>query len=350
MSGLLNQETIHGIFQSDILIKTGIEAAIADMRANPWVLDYMFYGLRQDPLSRKQYGEIEVNRAKQWFLNNDIKVLGSYQLSKEALPCISIDLMSSVEEVSSLGDVNAVPDESIDAVTPGIAQPAYTFGPFTPSYNSLTGHVTLPANMATLLIFSGQILIDQTLQKGYVITEVLDQQHFNIIKGLVNPNFNNTYIASNPGQNTYIQTIESCFFKETWSIGVHCYEDPFFTYYLYSILMYIFLRYKQANFEARGFERTVISAGDYKPDERFGGQTIFSRYITVSGAVKYYWPKYITQPIQGVLVYDLNINTNNQYSTPGSLLAQAKLQGWILDGDVDMFGNPVLIVPPVGSS
>jgi len=97
---------VPGITQSDIIIKTGIEAAIADIKANPWMLDFIFNGLGQDPLYNNTQGQKEIDQAKLWLLNNDINVELAWNLNSPKIPTFSILLESSVEAESTLGDVN----------------------------------------------------------------------------------------------------------------------------------------------------------------------------------------------------------------------------------------------------
>lgn len=104
---------VSGIIQSDILLKSGIEAAIADIKANPWLLDFVFNGLNQDPLSANTQGQKEVDAAKTWLLNNDINVELAWNFNSPKVPSFSILLDSSVEAESTLGDVNDEVDRKI---------------------------------------------------------------------------------------------------------------------------------------------------------------------------------------------------------------------------------------------
>src|SRR5512133_179851 len=123
-----------GIFQSDIILRTAVIAGLADLRANPDMLNYVFASLPKDPLTFRDYGEKSIEDAKDWFLNTDIPVMMNTRVDENKVPCVTISLMSSQEDFASLGDVNsqatqAGPDKNI----------VYT-EKFTPiNYNVTTG-------------------------------------------------------------------------------------------------------------------------------------------------------------------------------------------------------------------
>lgn len=64
LSNSLTTEAL-GIHQSDVIIRTAIVAALADLRANPWLLDYVFASLPKDEMTMKDYGEKSVEKAKE---------------------------------------------------------------------------------------------------------------------------------------------------------------------------------------------------------------------------------------------------------------------------------------------
>src|SRR5574338_1571034 len=81
-----------GIHQSDVIIRTAIVAALADLRADPRVLDYIFASLPADEKTREDYGEKSVAAAKKWFLNNKIEVSMVPVMDKAKAPLITIKL------------------------------------------------------------------------------------------------------------------------------------------------------------------------------------------------------------------------------------------------------------------
>ena len=104
-----------GVHQSDVIIRTAIVAAIADLRANPWLLDYVFASLPRDDRTMKDYGEKEVQRAKEWFMKTNVPVFMVPRMDEAKVPCITIKLLDSSEAEVTLGDVHYQEKEDNDA-------------------------------------------------------------------------------------------------------------------------------------------------------------------------------------------------------------------------------------------
>jgi hypothetical protein len=196
-----------GIFQSDVMIRSAIIAAIADIRANPWLLNYVFAGLLQDTLTFSQYGNNEIDKARQWFTRTNIPVVINTQINDPVVPSITISLVESVETENTLGDVNSDVSEDVD---PSYPNPwPILAGPFTPcSYASATGIMVLPAEVAALVTLGAGMVIADKFGETYPILEVLDSTTIAIEPGIA-ADFTNALIkTTNP---TYAATLEKCF-------------------------------------------------------------------------------------------------------------------------------------------
>lgn len=323
----------HGMVPSDILIRGAIVAALEDLRKNPFLLDYIFSWYSNDDLTNKAYGDAERQRAKSWFLNTEIHVSMNFRADDVKFPLVSIGLQSSSEDMSTLGDVNYETDEEVPSkeVT---ASPEVLLGPFTPkSYDSATGLITLPDSLTTDNIFENTILVDTTAGIGYRVTQVNGESSFEIAQDII-ANFTNAYIA--PIDNFYIATIESCLFKQTFSLKVFAQGDPVHTLYLQSIIEFILLRYKETLLEARGFERSTISTGPLYNYSETDKEMVYVRDITLSGFIRQYWPKMISPRIQGFRVHGIQILGGSL--SPPSMITSTNVQAWGMEGDVDSIG------------
>lgn len=294
---------ILGIHQSDIVIRSAVVAAILDLRANPWLLDYVFAGLAQDALTKSDYGDKEIAQAKKWFLATEIPVFMSYRMDEVKMPCISITLADAAEAETTVSDVHYQVQEDNDREWPSLTP---VFAPT--SYNALTGTVKVPESLSKSLILApGQFLIDRT-GKAHQILEVLDLTTIMIKPGTV-ADFNEAVIkGSRPA---FVAHLESVAMKETYSIGCHVQSEPVYLSYLYSILLWALLRYKQDLLEGRGFERSQISASDFRRNEAFEAEHVFSRHINITGYVRQVWPKTVQPKITGVSVSPLLVGAQN---------------------------------------
>lgn len=290
-----------GIHQGDVIMRTAIVAGIADLRANPWLLDYVFKSLARDSLTLKDYGEKEIQRAKDWFLKTDIPVSMVPRLDDGAkLPRITISLADSTEAETTLGDIHYQPTEDNEMSWPAMA------GPFTPErYNAATGIVVPKTNAISIRLFPGMVLVDN-VGKEHPIEEVFDDGSFSIAQGTIADLSNSVIKGAKP---SYVASLESVNYKETYQIGVHASGDPVYLTWLHSIIVFVLLRYKKALLEARGFERSVFSSSDFVRNEGFEPEMVFSRFINISGYVRQYWPSAVNPKITGVEFGKTDVDT-----------------------------------------
>lgn len=279
-----------GIAQTDIVVRTAIMAGLDDLRANPDLLDYVFASLPKDALTYTQYGEAQVDMAKQWFLSQDIPVFMNTRLDESKIPCITIGLTSSSEAEASLGDIN------YQTVEPAMKQvPVVYAGPFTPiAYDATSGYLTVPAGF-TDNVFPGMLLRDGNGVTHSIIE--VDETIIGIEPGVLG-SFKNCYIVNNT---PVLVTLEGLEFRETFEIGCHVISEPVYLTYLHSILIFILLRYKEELIEGRGLERTTLASGPVLLNTSFSAvEPVFTRMINMTGFVRQYWPKFVRNPIEGI--------------------------------------------------
>jgi hypothetical protein len=279
-----------GIFQSDIVVRTALLTAMKDIRDNPWVLEYAFLGLKQDTLTAPDFGEKQVLEAKRWFMKTEIPVFHGVMTEPPKLPAITIAMINSQETDVTLGDVNYDPTEDLDEDPPII-------GPFVPkSYDWVNGVLVLPDSIAdTQIIVPGMRIADSNGTNTYTITEV-EGANLTLTPG-INADFSKATLHYK--MPVFKVKMESVVEKEDYLIGVHV-DEPSRLVILYSIVKLILYRYKQSLLEARGLEKTTFSSTDFSKIATIDPETGFSRYITLTGYVRQFWPKDIVQTVQVV--------------------------------------------------
>lgn len=271
----------------------------------------------------KEYGERSVAEAKAWFLKTKIPVRITPVLNELQLPAISITLQSSEEAVNeaTTADTHHDPWEySDDSDWPALTSP------FTPkSYLPGTGVVTLdPATVTSdLLIVEGMFLID-AVGRSHEILEVLADNQFRISAGTV-ANLRNAVIK--PAKPVHVTAVESSSFRETYRIGVHVGGEPVKLAWLHSVAVFCLLRYKEALLEARGFERSTVGSSDFSRDQSHEVEMVFSRFITVSGFVRQYWPKLTAPTVQAT---ELVVRVDGATDSP----EDPDTQLWVGENDV----------------
>lgn len=285
---------VYGIHQSDIVIASAIRVALADIRANPALLDWVFASLPQDPLTWKEYGMKSVQAAKDWFLKTDIPVVTNPAFNELKAPVITIALKESTEATneSTTGDTHSEPIEDNDTTWPALCTP------FTPvSYVPATGTVVLSAAPDGFYLAAGMFIVDKG-GKAYEITNVINDVTFTITTESVPDLRDCVFKSSRP---YFKVAIESSSFREVYSIGIHAPAEGVYCTWLHSIVVMALLRYKQVLLEARGFERSTISSTDFEMNPAFEGQPVYSRYINISGYVRQYWPKNVSIKTDAVI-------------------------------------------------
>ncbi len=319
----LSTTEVQGIFQGDIIIRKALTAAIADIRANPQLLDYVWAGLPKDSLSSKEYGQLELSEAKKWILQHEFPVKMAPAPQEGRWHCLTIQLVGSqeIEAESTLSDVHYTPSELNDSSWPTYA------GPFTPlGYNPATGIITAPPGVVNPFALTTNMFIVDRFGKAFPITTVNDDGTFGVAPG-TETDFTGAIIKTErPG---FITSLESSSFRETYRIGVHTGSEPVYLFWLHSVLVFILLRYKQVFLEARGFERTTISSSDFARDPNFEiYEGVYSRYVTVTGYCRNFWPKFTDLRISTTVP---EIMTDGGSKSPSNVNPNTEL--WFMDQD-----------------
>lgn len=317
------------ILQTDILLRTMLEAGINDLRKNPWILDDVFGGLAGDPLSKVEYGFKEVKAAKAWFMGNNISVYLPYRIDNPVMPCVSIlqESVSEMKDRASLSDEGMVEDIEPRSAT---TQPQSVVNPFTPAgYDSEKGIITMPEELDTDQMAPGQFLVSARSGKAYAVKELLGLRDFSIAPGIVD-DFEGCYVV--PPTSLWNLHRELAFMAEQYDIGVHASSDPVQAMWLRAVVMYIMLRYREAYLEARGFEISNINAGPIALNPNFGKDRVYSSSIKLEGQVEGSWVKFIAPKLAAVRG---EVVIADGPKTPPAYIEQAKNQGWKMEGDLE---------------
>lgn len=306
----------------DVLIKTMIEAAFADLRKNSWILEDVFSGLATDTLANTEYGFKEVEAAKKWFLNNNIEVYLNNRIDNPRFPCITVVHTSSREmtERASTSDEGFIEDYNPEDIT---AQVQKVYKNFTPSkYDHKTGYVTMPLGLTTSDVIPGQFLVSQRSGKAYVIIKNLDDETFVINKN-IKDDFTDCFIS--PPTALWNIHRELTFFDESFAVGMHTQSDVNQAIWLRQLMAYIFLRYKEAYLERRGYEISTFSIGSIEVNPHFEAEKVFSCPLNLNGQVQVDWIKFAAPKLQGTAG---GIYIIDGPRTPEEYRKYAKKQGW----------------------
>lgn len=285
-----------GVLSSDILIKTMLEASLADLRKNKWIVEDIFGTLAQDYLASKDYGFKEVEAATSWFLNNEIPVLMAYRIADTVpVPCIVISYNDNSEAMdrTSLGDQRLIDPFDPTGIVTNARNLTPTFS--VESYDTETGIVVVPSTINMANIREGQYLVANKTNKAYVIYEILGNRSFRIAPEL-RENFSKSHIRTKFGVWNLEQEIS--FINESYTIACHANGDVGCCLWMWQVVMYCLMRYKESYLEGRLFELSKVSSSAIQRNNSFQADNVFSRYITLTGVVPITWIKYAAPKLE----------------------------------------------------
>lgn len=318
---------ILGIIQTDHLLRSGIVASIEELRRQAWLLPWVFRSLQEDELTKKTHGQAVIDLATRWFLDTEIPVFLNVRLQDAKAPCVTITLQGGQEAEATLGDVHYQPAEVLDLDRVTIAE----FNPV--SYDPATGSVVVPSSVEAVLVQGLSLFDARGLE--HPIVEV-DGDTLKIQPGVVG---DFSKVAVRTPAAGHVASVESVVEQETYLLGCHVQGEVDTLMYLVSVLKFVLLMFKQKYLEARGFERTRISATDLKYNPDFGqGQNVYSRYVSITGFVRHVWPKEIRQRPLGALVQLRAIGAGRLARTEEDLRTLSLLGDQ--DSTAEIFGGP----------
>lgn len=313
-----------GIVQSDLLIRHAIIEGIRQLRANPWLLDYIWSWQKYDSLTKNKYGQKEIDQAKKWFLSTEIPVF-LYGLQENIQsPSVTIQLSNAEPEHVTLGDIHYTP--SIEVDHPTEQWPPLT-APLNPVYDNSAGKIVLPEDPGIIIVPGLKMVLSNGT--AYEIQKVDSNTVFYIEEGLV-VDLKDSVIKSNSAK--VLLPLESMMYKETYIIGCHVNTEPAHLLYLYSIIAFVLLWGKEELLEARGFAKSFFNASDFGKNEAFQVENMWARYINLTGTVQHIWPKQFVGKIDGIEISALKVIGGENVPSP---LDPNELM-WI--GDKDSIG------------
>jgi hypothetical protein len=284
------QELRLSLFQGDVILKTAVELAIEDIKKDPWLVDDIFSDFIDNPMLKQKYGQKEIDRAKEWILNNKINFYMKYRVDNMDFPAITISMGNSNEDKSlaTLAD-QSICVEELDPCQ--INKPiSYIVKPFkVKSYDKDTGIIEAPEGTKDInLVNKDMVAIDPDTGSGFIINGKAGENGFSIAPG---SDLNVDKIAVIPRYQLYRARRERIISQESYNIGCHSHGDPSTLLFLFHLTKYALLRYREGLFESNNFQLGTIQCTDMVKNDAFGQDNVYSRFITLSGQAEEDWLK-----------------------------------------------------------
>jgi hypothetical protein len=280
-----------GIFPADAVLKTSIELGLADLRANPWLIDYMMSDFTQNQYLAKKFGIKQVDSLKEWIANNQIDIVMGYNPDTMRLPCVSILIgpQSEKVELKTMGDIST---ERVKLLPNQIGKPIpYILAPTQPlDYESETGEVEFPDTVDLINVVPGQILVNPSNGKGYIIQNVIG----NSVMIETGQTIATDLLGIVPHKAFYEARVEHTFMNAHYTVVCSAHGDPQTAIWLHDIILFCLFRYRESLLEALGLSESIISSGDLAIDSDIpmqGPEYAWSRPITITGQIEQFFVK-----------------------------------------------------------
>lgn len=254
------------------------------------MVDDIFSDFVDNPILKAKYGQEEINRAKEWIKNNKIQYSMKLVTDTEAFPQVTIAMGKSDEDdsLATLGDQ----DIDIETLDPSdIGQPiAFIVKPFqVANYEKTTGVITVPANLSGFQhVGADMVAIDPKTGNGFIIREKISATTFRID---IDSDLDVDELAIIPQYQIYRARRERIINQEQYNIGCHAHGDPMNTIFLFNLVKYAMLRYREGLFEYNNFQLSSIKCTDMIKNDAFQSENIYSRYIILTGQTEESWIK-----------------------------------------------------------
>lgn len=279
------------IFQADSLLLEVVNLMVEDIRKEPWLLDDILSQYITNPYLKQKYAG-QIASFKEWYLSNSIDIALIMRKDLNKFPAITIKLKaeSEIADMKLMADLSTE-SEYLQPDTIGKPIP-YIVNPFPVSENAYdpdTGEVAIDESIAGMdTVVPGQLLVNPENGQGFKILEVLGDALV-IDTGL---DFKAARLGILPEYRYYSARREHTFFAASYDIELLVAQDQQTLLWLWSVVLYGILRYRESLLEANNFTQTVVSSSEMGILAGTSGpESVWSRTITVSGMLENSWLK-----------------------------------------------------------
>lgn len=285
----------------DLVIESVIRDGIENIKQNPAILDDLF-GQLILPHNARKYGATEIEKIKTLLDNKNIAVVHSFHLGASKSPAYSIQLGNDAEAKREARLDDFEEDILEDITDAQELQDLIKAEGFTPDmYDPLTGIISLPDAVDLSEVYKGNIFVDasdveHTITGG--VNNLDGQKSIFVAKG---SDVNISAACSIKSQIDFKQyEVKGVTHDVSILIGVHT-KDALTTKYLYLVLKYILMSRKKYLIK-RGFFLASLQGSDFTRDMEYQGDTVYNRFLTITGKVEDTWKANQVIPIEHFVI------------------------------------------------
>lgn len=278
----------------ELILESVVRDGLENVRRDETIIEDVFGNLTRAFASSK-YGNAEIEKIKEAISSKEVSVVHSLAQVNSGLQqdgnsmMISFNLGEEAEDTQKAGIGDAFSFVDRPFTKPSKIASVTKVGPFTPTaYNPVTGLVNVPdavnlANVHVNLLYVDIAGTEHIIRGG--INNTTGSKTFMVAK---QSDVNITGDGEIKSQITYdrYQT-KSNIDNTTILLGVHS-KEPLLTKYLYVLVKY-FLLSRKKDLISRDFQLSTYRGSDFQKNEKYIGDHVYSRWLTISGMIQHDW-------------------------------------------------------------
>lgn len=318
------------IFQTDLYLHSFLRVALADIKSKSYLADDMMKDLLTDPYLKKLYGQKEIDNLKEFF-KREIYIMLDHKGTEDTakFPCVSINIGGGSEDQGK--------DTLGDALTEDVDWEAKQLGNNVPSsclikditpidYNEVTGQVTFSESVDLTHVYEGYtingvsgiypiLIVDG--ENGILYIEPIPTNKLDLTNAFImNPK--DVYKASSRTISFWENSTLTCWSTNTTEL-----------LYLWTIILYACMRYKQQLIEARGYDLITLSYTGINLTQPEDPNNIYNRSISIKGRVTHSAIDQVSGTIKAVDVSTEMCGSILETRTQDELVEEIRKVGWI---------------------
>lgn len=279
----------------DFSIKVILEHALKEIREKPDLyLPNIFGSLLKGP-NQALFGKPYLEQIKSWVKKTPFPVVLGYDLAQTELPAITVTLGSMTPDTPFIGDVGHLYAQPIQQYERDVVVPTFFPKEVELSEDAARLYLTMPDDMqCEIWALVGPPMhlrdskkqefllgFDEQKQKPYALAMDggVPVSKLDISRGVeaISPYSDRVYEHGD------------MWYAVDCTVTVHAPQDRNDGAWLWQIVMWSLLRYRPLMTKLFGFDLTFPSASDFRRDDQFDPQGVWTREIRVSTKVMWSW-------------------------------------------------------------
>ncbi len=269
----------------EIVITSVINDGIQNCRDDKSIVQDVFGNLTRS-FANTKYGLAEINKIQKMLETKTIPIVHSMNMVTAEVPCISVALLSDSEDTRHAGFSDYMTTTNVALTDPSDLAALIQVPSFTPnSYNSTTGAISIPDSVDLSQIYINLLFVDATGAEFPILGGIVDTTGSKQVIIESGQTVSLSIGATIQSSINYLQyQVKGNVENVQLMIGIHT-KEPLMTKYLYTLVKYFILS-RKISLIKRDFQLATYSGSDFTRDQQYGGDAVFTRFLTLNGMIQ----------------------------------------------------------------